>query len=65
MNIYKIKCISLKRREDRRVKMAKMFGKHDFEFVDALDGKEYKLTKFDTFATCCERKAWNSKTQCQ
>ena len=47
MNIYKIKCISLKRREDRRVKMAKMFGKHDFEFVDALDGKEYKLTKFD------------------
>ena len=47
MSIYKIKCISLKRREDRRIRMKNMFGKHDFEFVDALDGKNYKLTDFD------------------
>tara|TARA_Y100000589_G_C27068205_1_gene594228 strand:- start:410 stop:1018 length:609 start_codon:yes stop_codon:yes gene_type:complete len=47
MSTYKIKCISLPRREDRRIKMKHMFGKHDFEFVDAIDGKDYKLTKFD------------------
>jgi len=45
--MYKVKVISLKRRQDRRKKIAHMLQQIDFEFVDALDGQEYKLTKFD------------------
>ena len=45
--MYKVKVISLKRREDRRVHMAHMFQHINFDFVDALDGQTYKLTKFD------------------
>ena len=43
-----IKVISLKRRQDRRTKFTKTFSPYfDFEFVDALDGLEYKITKED------------------
>jgi GR25 family glycosyltransferase involved in LPS biosynthesis len=43
-----IKVISLKRRQDRRTKFTKTFSPYfDFEFVDAVDGLEYKLTKED------------------
>ena len=45
--MYKVKVISLKKRQDRRKKIAHMLQQIDFEFVDALDGQEYKLTKFD------------------
>tara|TARA_B100000768_G_scaffold158517_1_gene157129 strand:- start:613 stop:1209 length:597 start_codon:yes stop_codon:yes gene_type:complete len=45
--MYKVKVISLKRRQDRRKKISHMFQHVPFEFVDAIDGKEYKLTKFD------------------
>ena len=45
--MYKVKVISLKRRQDRRKKISHMFQHISFEFVDALDGQEYKLTKFD------------------
>ena len=45
--ICKIKVISLKRRQDRRIKFANTFKHINFEFVDALDGQIYKLTKFD------------------
>ena len=45
--MYKVKVISLKRREDRRAHMAHMFQHINFDFVDALDGQTYKLTKFD------------------
>ena len=45
--MYKVKVISLKRRQDRRKKISHMFQHIPFEFVDALDGQEYKLTKFD------------------
>jgi len=44
-----IKVISLKRRQDRRTKFTNTFSPYfDFEFVDAVDGLEYKLTKEDT-----------------
>ena len=45
--MYKVKVISLKRRNDRRIKMAHLLQNVPFEFVDALDGKKYKLTKAD------------------
>ena len=45
--MYKVKVISLKRREDRRVHMAHMFQHINFDFVDALDGQTYDLTEFD------------------
>ena len=45
--MYKVQVISLKRREDRRAHMAHMFQHINFDFVDALDGQTYKLTKFD------------------
>ncbi len=45
--MYKVKVISLKRRQDRREKMSNLFKHVPFEFVDALDGKEYKLTAYD------------------
>jgi len=45
--MYKVKVISLERRQDRRKKMANMFQHVPFEFVDALDGQEYKLTAYD------------------
>jgi|TARA_B110000977_G_scaffold31136_1_gene41176 GR25 family glycosyltransferase involved in LPS biosynthesis len=45
--MYKVKVISLKKRQDRRKKISHMFQHVPFEFVDAIDGKEYKLTKFD------------------
>lgn len=45
--MYKIKVISLKRRQDRREKFSHMFRHIDFEYVDALDGQTYKLTEFD------------------
>ena len=44
---YKLKVISLKRREDRRAKMLHLLQKVPFEFVDALDGREYELTEAD------------------
>ena len=47
MNTYKIKVISLLRRLDRRSKFYKQFKDYKFEFVDAIDGQTYKLTKFD------------------
>ena len=47
MSTYKVKVISLKKRQDRRKKMSHMLQHVPFEFVDAIDGKEYKLTKFD------------------
>tara|TARA_B100000780_G_scaffold104498_1_gene73090 strand:+ start:4680 stop:5273 length:594 start_codon:yes stop_codon:yes gene_type:complete len=47
MSIYKVKVISLERRNDRREKMSKMFQHVPFEFVDALDGQNYKLTAYD------------------
>ncbi len=45
--MYKVKVISLKKRQDRRKKISHMLQHCPFEFVDAIDGKEYKLTKFD------------------
>ena len=45
--MYKVKVISLERRQDRRKKIARMFQHIDFEFVDALDGQKYKLTAYD------------------
>jgi len=45
--MYKVKVISLKRRQDRREKISHMFQHVPFEFVDAIDGKEYKLTAYD------------------
>ena len=38
--MYKVKVISLKRRQDRRDKITHMFQQIDFDFVDALDGKD-------------------------
>ena len=45
--MYKVKVISLKKRQDRRKKIARMFQHIDFEFCDGIDGETYKLTKFD------------------
>ena len=45
--MYKVKVISLERRQDRRKKITHMFQHVPFEFVDALDGKDYKLTAYD------------------
>ncbi len=45
--MYKVKVISLKRRQDRRDKITHMFQQIDFDFVDALDGKDYQLTDYD------------------
>ena len=45
--MYKIKVISLKRRQDRRKKISHMLQQINFDFVDGLDGQKYKLTKFD------------------
>jgi len=45
--MYKVKVISLKRRKDRREKMLHLLQKVPFEFIDALDGKDYKLTAAD------------------
>ena len=45
--MYKVKVISLKKRQDRRKKIAHMFQHIDFEFCDGIDGETYKLTKFD------------------
>ena len=45
--MYKVKVISLKRRQDRREKITNMFQHIPFEFVDALDGQDYKLTAYD------------------
>ena len=47
MSTFKFKVISLKRRQDRRIKFYNQFKDYNFEFVDALDGREYKLTNFD------------------
>ena len=47
MSTYKVKVISLERRQDRRRKMVNMFQHIPFEFVNALDGQEYKLTAYD------------------
>ena len=41
--MYKVKVISLKRRQDRREKMSNLFKHVPFEFVDALDGNSYSL----------------------
>ena len=45
--MYKVKVISLLRRQDRREKITNMFQHIPFEFVDALDGQDYKLTAYD------------------
>tara|TARA_Y100000361_G_scaffold13291_1_gene10508 strand:- start:340 stop:933 length:594 start_codon:yes stop_codon:yes gene_type:complete len=45
--MYKVKVINLKRRQDRRNKIAHMFQEIDFEFVEALDGQSYELTDYD------------------
>ncbi|MCP4484358.1 MAG: glycosyltransferase family 25 protein [Flavobacteriaceae bacterium] len=45
--MYKLKVISLPKREDRRKKIAHMFQHIDFEFCDGIDGETYKLTEFD------------------
>tara|TARA_B100001287_G_scaffold95585_1_gene80311 strand:+ start:1227 stop:1823 length:597 start_codon:yes stop_codon:yes gene_type:complete len=45
--MYKVKVISLKRREDRRIKMLHNFQHIPFEFVDGLDGRNYQLTDED------------------
>ena len=45
--MYKVKVISLKRRQDRRKKISHMLQQIDFDIVDELDGQKYKLTKFD------------------
>lgn len=47
MSTFKFKVISLKKRQDRRIKFYNQFKDYNFEFVDALDGKKYKLNKFD------------------
>lgn len=44
---YKIKVISLQRRKDRREIFANRFSEFDYEFVDALDGREYQMTDED------------------
>ena len=45
--MYKLKVISLPKREDRRKKISHMFQHIDFEFCNGLDGETYKLTEFD------------------
>lgn len=47
MENYKLKVISLERRQDRRKKIAHMFQHIDFEFCDGIDGKTYNLTAYD------------------
>lgn len=47
LKMYKIKVISLKRRQDRRKKFSYMFRHIDFEYVDGLDGRTYNITDFD------------------
>jgi len=46
---FKIKVLSLKRREDRRNRFLDFFSRHfysiPFEFFDAIDGKDYELTE--------------------
>lgn len=46
---YKIKVLSLKRREDRQEKFREVFSDYNFnyEFHWGIDGKEYKLTDYD------------------
>jgi hypothetical protein len=44
---YRIKVISLKRRSDRRNHIENLFKDIDFDFVDAIDGLNYKLTEED------------------
>ena len=47
--MYKVKVISLVRRKDRRKLFKKTFGElFPFEFVNAIDGKKYELTKEDS-----------------
>ena len=45
--MYKVKVINLKRRQDRREKMANMFQQINFDFVEGLDGQNYELTDYD------------------
>ena len=46
--MYKVKVISLTRRQDRRDKFTETFSKlFPFEYVDAIDGREYTLTDYD------------------
>ena len=46
--MYKVKVISLARRQDRRDKFTETFSKlFPFEYVDAIDGREYNLTDYD------------------
>lgn len=44
---YKIKVISLLRREDRRNLFNSRFSNYEFEFVDAVDGQTYQMTEED------------------
>ena len=46
--MYKVKVISLARRQDRRDKFTETYSKlFPFEYVDAIDGREYNLTDYD------------------
>ena len=46
--MYKVKVISLARRQDRRDKFTETFSKlFPFEYVDAIDGRDYTLTDYD------------------
>lgn len=44
---YKIKVISLLRREDRRNLFNSRFSNYEFEFVDAVDGQQYLMSEED------------------
>lgn len=46
-DIEKIYCLSLKRREDRRVLVSEILNNHsiDFEFFDAIDGEMYHFER--------------------
>ena len=47
MSAYKVKIISLKRRQDRRLRIKEVFKDIPFEFFDAIDGQNYQLTEKD------------------
>lgn len=44
---YKIKVLSLKRREDRRNIFNSRFSNYEFEYFYGLDGREYSLSEYD------------------
>ena len=61
---FKIKVLSLKRREDRRNRFLDFFSRHfysiPFEFFDAIDGKEYTLNeREESYFTKSNYHQWN------